>query len=70
MPNDATMDKGENRMGNNIKYIDEWKKKNVKFIKFYINREKEKDILEHLEKQQNKRAYLIDLIRKDMENEV
>lgn len=70
MTNNATMNEGKDKMGNNVKYIDEWKKKNVKSIKFYINKDKEKDILEHLEKQQNKRAYLIDLIRKDMENEV
>ena len=57
----------ENNMANNIKYIDEWKREHVRFIRFYINKDKEKDVLEHFEKQANKRAYLVDLIRKDMD---
>lgn len=46
-----------------------WRKENLKNYHFDLNKVTDKDVYEHLEKQPNKRAYLIDLIRKDLENQ-
>lgn len=46
-----------------------WKKENLKRYEFALNKTTNKDVYEHLEKQPNKRAYLIGLIEKDLENE-
>ena len=43
-----------------------WRRECVKYYKFYLHKELDKDALEWLEKQPNKRQYLIDLIKGDM----
>ena len=43
-----------------------WRKKNLVGYNFTLNVETEKDIIEHFNNVDNKRAYLIELIRKDM----
>lgn len=51
------------------KYLDyqyKWRKEHIKRYNFDINKDTEEDVYRWLEKQPNKRAYLIELIRKDM----
>ena len=43
-----------------------WRKESIKRIEFYLHKELDKDTLEWLEKQPNKREYLINLINADM----
>lgn len=63
------MNPGDNNMGRDMDNMYKWFKEKQKRYGFYINREKEKDILEYFEKIPNKRQYLIELIKKDMEKE-
>lgn len=42
-----------------------WRKENVKRYEFYLNKSVNKTAYEHLEKQPNKREYLIKLIEND-----
>lgn len=42
-----------------------WRKEQIKRIEFYLHKELDKDALEWLEKQPNKREYLIRLIEED-----
>ena len=44
-----------------------WKKENLKRYEFALNKTTNKLAYEHLEKQPNKRAYIISLIEKDAE---
>ena len=44
-----------------------WRKESIKRIEFYLHKENDKDVLEWLEKQPNKREYLINLIKADRE---
>lgn len=48
-------------------YIQDYNEKNYRRINFPLHRVIDADILEHLEKQPNKRQYLKDLIKADME---
>lgn len=43
-----------------------WRKESIKRVEFYLHKELDKDVLEWLETQPNKREYLIALLRKDM----
>lgn len=43
-----------------------WQKKHLTQIKFNLNNETESDIINHLDKQQNKQGYIKDLIRADI----
>lgn len=54
-------------MGRNMQNMYEWRKKVQKRYEFYLNKETEADVMEWLEKQPNKREFLIGLIRKDMD---
>ncbi|MDD7306074.1 MAG: hypothetical protein PUG67_05755 [Peptoniphilaceae bacterium] len=48
-----------------------WREKNKNRYKRYevtVNIEKDPDIYEYLEKKENKSGYLLDLIKKDIEN--
>ena len=49
------------------KYDQQYAKDKLKQIKFTLNKETDADILEWIEKQENKQGYLKELIRKDME---
>ena len=56
---------GENMgrdMGNDAK----WRKENIRRIVVNINKSKQADVIEHLDKQPNRQAYIIDLIKEDM----
>lgn len=43
-----------------------WYKKNIRRYSFTLNRTYDKDVLEQLEKQPNKRLYIMNLIRQDI----
>lgn len=47
-----------------------WKKDNLKRYEFALNKNTNKLAYEHLEKQPNKRAYIISLIEKDAKKNV
>lgn len=49
-------------------YIQEYGEINYRRVYFKLHRTIDADLLEHLEKQPNKNAYLKELIRKDMNN--
>jgi len=44
-----------------------YQRENLRQVKFALNRETDKDVIEHIEKQSNIRQYIIGLIRKDMQ---
>lgn len=44
-----------------------YQRENLRQVKFALNRETDKDVIEHVEKQPNIRQYIIGLIRKDMQ---
>ena len=50
-----------------IKYIDEWQKENLKRITIKLNKHTDADILEYLDGLDNRQGYLKALIREDME---
>ena len=56
-------------MGRDKDNLYKWRQSNQKRYELYFNRETDKDVLEWFEKQKNKRQYLIDLIKEDMEKE-
>lgn len=62
------MDKGGN-MGRNKENHARWEKENLRSFTFKLNRNSEKDVVEHLEKKPNKREYLVGLIREDIAKE-
>lgn len=45
----------------------QWRKEFLTFYKFYFHKELDRDVLEWFEKQPNKRQYIIELIRADMQ---
>lgn len=49
------------------KAASKYKKANTKNYNFQVNRTREKDLLDHLEKQTNKSEYIKNLVRLDME---
>lgn len=51
---------------NQIAYINEWKRKNVQRINLQLNKNTEKDIIDHLAAMPNRTEYIKELIRKDM----
>lgn len=53
-------------MGRDMKHRAEWEKNNLKQFTLKLNRSNESDVIDHLERQENVRQYLIGLIRKDM----
>ena len=52
---------------NNLETTYKWRLENLKRYELTINKITEKDVYKHLEKQKNKRAYIIELIRKDID---
>ena len=48
------------------KYVNEYQKQNIKTVPFRLNINTEADILEWLDRQENKRQYIISLIREDI----
>lgn len=56
----------EKTMGRDKENHAKWEKENLRSFTFKINRITEKDVYEYLEKIPNKRQYLIDLIKGDM----
>ena len=53
-------------MGRDKENLDKWRKQVQKRFEFYINKETDADVLEWFEKIPNKRQYLLELLRKDM----
>ena len=43
-----------------------WRKANLKRLAFDLNKTAEKDVIDHLEKQKNKKEYIVKLIRDDI----
>ncbi len=60
----------DRNMGRNKENLDKWSKEKKKRFEFYINKEKDKDVYEYFETIPNKRQYLIDLIRGDMNEHI
>lgn len=56
----------EKTMTRDMENLLEWRKKNIRRIIFDLNRTTEEDVINYLESLENKRQYLIDLVRKDM----
>lgn len=56
----------ENKMGRDMENRFKWEKDKLIQIAFKLHRDNDKDVIEYLNTKTNKRAYLIDLIRKDM----
>ena len=54
-------------MGRDMENHALWEKENLRQINLKLNKVTDKDVLDHIEKQPNKRDYLIKLIRKDMD---
>lgn len=48
------------------KYVNEYQKQNIKTVPFRLNINTESDILDWLDQQENKRQYIISLIREDI----
>lgn len=55
-------------MNRNRKKDYEWRKANQTRLNFTLNVNNEKDVIEYLNKVENKHAYIVNLIRKDIEN--
>ena len=55
----------DKNMGRNIENELKWRKENIRRYEFTLNKTTNKLAYEHLEKQPNKRAYIISLIEKD-----
>jgi flagellar biosynthesis chaperone FliJ len=53
-------------MGRDMENLDKWRKQVQKRFEFYINKETDADILEWFEQIPNKRQYILELLRKDM----
>ena len=53
---------------NKLKYINNYNKTNCKVVCVQWRKDKDADIIEHLNKQKSKSDYLRQLIRKDMGN--
>lgn len=51
---------------NKLETTYKWRKKNIKRYVIDVNISTNRDEYEHLEKQHNKREYLLNLIRKDI----
>lgn len=50
------------------KRIQEWSKQNTRIVNLRLNKHKESDVIEQLEKQESMSRYIIDLIRQDLAN--
>ena len=61
------MNTGEKTMGRDMDNLYKWRKENIKKIILDLNKTTDKDVLDHLDKQPNKKEYLIGLVRKDIE---
>lgn len=55
-------------MGRDMDKMYAWRKLNLKRYSFDLNKVTDKDVYDHLEKQPNKRDYIINLIKEDIKN--
>jgi hypothetical protein len=53
-------------MGRDMENRAKWEKENLRSYNFKLHKVNDEDIIKHLEKQPNKRDYIIGLIRKDI----
>ena len=60
------MREGGTEMGRDMENRKRWEKEYLRSYTFKVNKNTDADVIEYLEKIPNKRAYLIELIRKDM----
>lgn len=65
MERDRIMTEGNIMGRTKLETLYKWKKNNLKRYEFALNKVTNKIAYEHLEKQENKRAYLIKLIEDD-----
>ena len=56
----------EKTMGRDKENDAKWRKENIRRIVVNLNKQSQKEVIEHLDRQKNKQAYIIDLIKKDM----
>ena len=56
----------DNKVGRDMDNTYAWRKKSLRRYVFDFNRVNEKDVCDELDRQKNKRQYVIDLIRKDI----
>ena len=56
----------DKKVGRDMDNTYAWRKKNLRRYVFDFNRANEKDVCDELDRQKNKRQYVIDLIRKDI----
>lgn len=61
------MDNSNKYLENKKKYDLQYAKENIKQIRFVLNKKSDKEIIDHLDKQENKNAYIKNLILKDMQ---
>ena len=54
---------------NDKRYIARWQKENTKIIPVRLNLGGDKDIIQKLDKKENKSGYIKELIRKDIKND-
>ena len=69
MEGDDKMNPGDNNMGRDMDNMYKWRKETIKRYELTLHKENDKDVYEKLESIDNKRQYLIELIRKDIEKE-
>lgn len=50
------------------RYISEYKKENYRRFEFHVKKKEEKNVIKHLENIKNRTAYIVDLIKKDMDD--
>lgn len=55
------------KMGRNMDGLYSWRKENIKRVSIDLNKINHADVIEQLDKQPSKQAYIVELIRKDME---
>lgn len=56
--------------GRDMKNHAEWEKTNIRQITLKLHKVNDKEIIDFLETKPNKRAYLVELIKRDMNNEI
>lgn len=55
------------KMGRNMDGLYSWRKENIKRVSIDLNKINHADVIEQLDKQPSKQAYIVELIRKDIE---
>lgn len=56
----------EEKKKNRNQYLNEWRKEHTTWLRVLLNNNTDADILEHLQKQENRQGYIKALIRADI----